>query len=119
MIEVLVKYISFPDIEDGVSSFYHYSTDKGCSEPNKPYTSGYCHTIAEELDELAVKVGFTTRSEFAAELQTKYWKNAYGKELSQYVGKALESTGITLNINGTDIIFKCPENEFVLWPAKR
>ena len=119
MRKVLVRYMSFPDIEGGVSSFYEHENDKRCAEPSKPYTSGICHTVGEELDELALKVGFKTRKDFSQEYNNKSWKNKYGEELSVYVGNELESAGIVVRINGEDVLFQCPENEFVTWPRSK
>jgi hypothetical protein len=122
MKEVFVRYLSLPDIENGVASFYENYTDKKCIEPSKPYISGRCHTTGNEIDELAMKVGFMTRAEFAAEQKKNKkssWKNSYGTALSLEVGKALESEGITLIINGELIKFRCPKVEFVGWPWKK
>jgi hypothetical protein len=30
MMEVIVRFLSLPDIEDGVSGFFEYPTDKKC-----------------------------------------------------------------------------------------
>lgn len=119
MKEVIVRYIGFPDIEDGVSGFYEYYGVKRCAEPSKSYISGLCHTINEELDELAVQVGFKTRKEFSQEHKNRSWKNAYAIELAPVVGKALEKEGIVLNIDGDKILFRCPKNEFVTWPGNK
>lgn len=119
MRKVVVRYMIFPSIEQGVSGFYEHENDKRCIDPSKPYKSGVCHTVGEELDELAGKVGFITREEFASEFNSQYWKNAYGQELSTFVGKALESKGIVMNINGEDVLFQCPENEFVTWQVRK
>ncbi|WP_277586510.1 hypothetical protein [Psychrobacillus antarcticus] len=119
MKEVQVRYIGFPDIEDGVSGFYEYYGDKRCAEPSKSYISGLCHTNNEELDELALQVGFKTRKEFLQERKTRSWKNAYAIELAPIVGKALENEGIILNINGVNVVFRCPKNEFVTWPGNK
>lgn len=122
MREILVRYISFPDIEDGVSSFYEYFGDGRCTEPSQPYVSGRCHTKEQGLDELALKVGFMTRKEFSEERRKKNfnsWKNAYGEELSLFVGKLLETEGIVWNVSGVNVLFKCPKGEFVPWPGKR
>ena len=66
-----------PDIEDGVASFYENYTDKRCIEPSKPYITGRCHTTGNEMDELAIRVGFKTCAEFAAE--RKKIKSIVGK----------------------------------------
>jgi hypothetical protein len=98
MREVIVRYLSLPDIEDGVSSFYEQYSDKRCIEPSKSYISGRCHTTDDELDELALTVGFMTRKDYATERKRNKhtsWKNTYGSELSMAVGKALEKEGIT------------------------
>ncbi|WP_338778784.1 hypothetical protein [Metabacillus sp. FJAT-52054] len=91
-------------------------------EPTKPYSSGVCHTIGHELDEIALKAGFQTREEFAADRESngdKYWKKSYGKELSAAVGKRLESKGIEWEIDGEKLLFRCLKGEFVPWPRKR
>lgn len=119
MKEILVRYMFFPDIENGVSGFYEFFGDKSCVEPSKPYKSGQCHIVGEELDDLSIKVGFMTRKDFAKSLNNKSWKNAFGRELSQFVGKKLEDEGIKLNINGAEVQFSCPKNEFVTWPGNQ
>jgi hypothetical protein len=45
--KVIVRYLSFPDIEDGVSGFYEHPNDKRCVEPSKPYKNGWCHIQGE------------------------------------------------------------------------
>jgi len=117
--EVLVRYIGFPNIEGGVSGFYECYGDKRCAQPSKPYSSGQCHINGEELDELALKVGFKTRRDFAQERKNKSWKNEYAIELSPIVGKKLESEGVILEINGEDVLFRCPQNEFITWPGSK
>jgi hypothetical protein len=122
MKEVKVRYLCLPDIEDGVSGFYEYHTDKKCTEPSKSYSSGRCHTTEEELDELAVKVGFLTRDAYVAERKKnkfKSWKNAYGTELSVAVGNALETNGVVWKVNESNILFQCPKGEFIPWPANK
>ncbi|MHC8965596.1 hypothetical protein [Priestia aryabhattai] len=122
MQEVVVRYLSLPDIEDGVAGFYKHYHDKRCVEPSKSYSSGRCHTTGYEIDELAAKVGFMTRKEYAVKRKSqKYsnWKNAYGSELSMAIGKALETKGLIWNINGHNILFRCPRGEFVGWPWRK
>ncbi|RFU61113.1 hypothetical protein [Peribacillus glennii] len=119
MEEVLVRYMSFPDIEDGVTSFYHFATDKRCAEPSKRYTSSTCHTLGDELDELALKVGFKKREAFAKERKKRSWKNSYAKELSAIVGSVLETQGIVWHVDGKDILFRCPKDEFISWPKNK
>ncbi|AZB44657.1 hypothetical protein CEF21_21500 [Bacillus sp. FJAT-42376] len=120
--EITVRYMVFPDIEDGVSGFYANGQDSGCVEPTKPYSSGVCHTLGHELDEIALKAGFQTREEFAADRESnghKNWKNAYGKELSSAVGKMLEIKGIEWEIDGEKLLFQCAKGEFTVWPRGR
>ncbi|WP_456272422.1 hypothetical protein [Bacillus sp. AK031] len=117
-----VRYMSLPDIEDGVSGFYGNYKDKRCIEPSKPYPNGKCHTTGDELDELARKVGFWTREEYAEKRKKpRYssWKNSYGHDLSSAVKEALESNGIVWNIDGQEVLFQCPKGEFIRWPGKR
>lgn len=119
---VTVRYLSFPSVTDGISAFYEYVHDQRCAQPSKRYEHGWCHTEGEELDELALKVGFMTREKFAWERRRHgktSWKNAYATELSVVVGKVLEQEGIFLNVNGVDVVFHCPRGEFVTWPAKK
>lgn len=122
MQKVIVRYLSLPDIENGVSGFYEYYHYNRCTEPSEPYKNGRCHTTGADIDGLAKKAGFVTRKEYAAERKRqKYtsWKNAYGSKLSLAVGETLEKDGIVWNINGNDILFRCPKGEYVGWPWKK
>ncbi len=64
---VIVRYLSFSSVSNGVSGFYGYDHDQRCTQPGKRYKHGWCHTEGEELDELALRVGFMTREQFAQE----------------------------------------------------
>lgn len=119
---VTVRYLSFPSVTHGISAFYEYVHDQRCAQPSKRYERGWCHTEGEELDELALKVGFMTREKFAKERRRQgktSWKNAYATELSVVVGKVLEQRGIFWNVNGVEVLFCCPEGEFVTWFTKK
>lgn len=122
MKEVAVRYISLPSIERGIAGFYAHYKDKGCVQPNKAYANGRCHTIGDEMDVLAKKVGFITRLEYKAtskRWKMSSWKNAYGSALSQAVGEALQNKGVILNINDEKVLFWCPKGEFVEWPGAK
>lgn len=122
MREVVLRYLILPDIEDGVSGFYEHYDDKRCVEPSKPYINGRCHTIGPEMDDLAEKVGFMKREDYAQiRKMQKYtsWKNAYGSELSLVVGKILKADRIVLNVKGENVLFCCPRGEFVGWPWRK
>lgn len=118
--EIAVRYMVLQGIEDGISGFYEKTKDKNCVKPNKPYKCGACHTKGDEMDKLALVVGFKTREEFAKEFAKEYkndnWPNAYGRELSKYVKDTLETKGIDWEVNGESVRFYSPPNEFVLWP---
>lgn len=115
---IAVRYMVLPGIERGISGFYEYPTDQNCVEPNKPYENGVCHTIGDELDMLAILVGFKPRSKFAKEHGNNNL-NAYGEKLSAYVKEALETNGLGWMINGELVHFYSPPGEFVLWPKSK
>lgn len=56
--EVVVSYLSLPDIENAVAGFYKHYKDKSCVELSKSYSSGRYLTTSYEIDELATQVGF-------------------------------------------------------------
>lgn len=114
--EIAVRYMVLPGIKKGVSGFYEHEGDSNCVKPNKRYEDGVCHTIGDELDALALMVGFKSRAEFAKEHNNKSWLNAYGRELSKYVKESLETTGIGWEVDGESVHFYSPPGEFVLWP---
>ncbi|TSI05112.1 hypothetical protein [Lysinibacillus sp. BW-2-10] len=118
MKEVFVEYMALPAIKDGVASFYSSFEDNKCVEPAKDYVSGRCHTVGEELDELAISVGFMTLQQFQ-EIHGVNSLNTYGYQLSIAVGRALLGKGIVLNIDGEDVLFRCNQNKFYLWPKSK
>ncbi|WP_416145256.1 hypothetical protein [Planococcus koreensis] len=113
---IAVRYMVLPGIKKGVSGFYANPKDTNCVKPNKPYEDGVCHTIGDELDMLALLVGFKTREEFAKEHGGKSWLNAYGTKLSEHVKDALETKGVGWMVNDELVHFYSPPGEFVLWP---
>ncbi|WP_163151627.1 hypothetical protein [Anoxybacillus sp. MB8] len=115
---VIVRYLAFPSVTNGISVFYEHDGDSRCAQPSKRYKHGWCHTEGEELDELALKVGFMTREQFAQERKRQgktSWKNAYAEQLSIFVGQALEQEGIIWDVNGVRVLFICPRGEFIPW----
>lgn len=116
---IAVRYMVLPGIKKGVSGFYEYAGDSNCVKPNKPYESGVCHTIGDELDMLALLVGFQTREDFVKEHRGGSWLNAYGEKLSEHVKAALETKGLGWMINDELVHFYSPPGEFVLWPKNK
>lgn len=117
---IAVRYMVLQGIENGIGGFYEYANDRKCVKPNKPYgKDGVCHIIGDELDLLALQVGFKTRADFAKEHKGQSWLNAYGEKLSVYVKSALETKGIGWMVNDELVHFYSPPGEFVLWPKKK
>lgn len=122
-----VRYVHFPDTEDGLLGFYHEPTNNQCIEPRYFYKHsekswGYCHIQnAAEMDDLAIKIGAKTRGIFKIERESagfKTWLDAYSDYLSQEIGNALQENGILLEIRGREILFYCPKGQFVPWKGK-
>jgi len=111
MRQVDVRCVRFPSIAEGIVSFYHETDDVSCAEPNRPSDHGCCHLAGEELDELAVKLGFLTRDAYAKWFGHG-WESYYGQELSPKIGQALETFGIVLDIKGEAVQFICSPGEF-------
>lgn len=116
---VAVRYMVLPGIMDGISGFYETADDKRCVTPNKPYKSGVCHTIGDELNMLALLVGFQTRADFAKGHPSKSWANDYGTKLSEHVKEILETKGLGWKVDDELVHFYSPPGEFVLWPQNK
>lgn len=121
---VAVRYMVMQGIKAGISGFYEDAyNSKHCAEPNKPYDdtgkNNFCHTIGDELDELAQLVGFKKRDDFAKDRGNSAWLNDYGEQLSEHVKEVLETTGLDWIVNGEQVHFYSPPGEFVLWPKSK
>ncbi|WP_114571700.1 hypothetical protein [Exiguobacterium flavidum] len=112
MKQIDVCSVKFPSIEGGIASFYRKADDASCAEPSRPSDHGCCHLVGEELDELAVKLGFLTRDAYAKWFGPG-WEGYYGQELSRKIGQTLETFGIVLEIKGEAVQFVCSPGEFV------
>ena len=76
---------------------------------------------ATEMDDLAIKIGAKARETFKSERKNagyNTWLNAYAVYLSHEIGKALQESGILLEIKGQENLFYCPKEQFVQWKGK-
>ncbi|MGO4500058.1 hypothetical protein AB4114_29710 [Paenibacillus sp. 2RAB27] len=119
-----VRYISFPDIEDGILGFYRDVVDHECMSPRYFYkqsekSSGFCHIrTPDEMDNLAKQINAMSRLEFQEDKRQKgfkTWLNAYALYLSEELGKALQNGGVRIVIGDVELLFKCPNGKFVPW----